>query len=106
MEKESHAEIETLFFGTARVKTRTIELMRNKIDGDDGRRQLGLIFNISSIAGLCVFPGHTYYHAGTIAVEVAAPGLEHIHLVEPSGVKTNFEGHKQGHDPATPSLAR
>lgn len=29
----------------------------------------GIIFNISSLAGLCAFPGHAYYHAGKFAVE-------------------------------------
>lgn len=29
----------------------------------------GLIFNISSLAGVCAFPGHAYYHAGKFAVE-------------------------------------
>lgn len=63
-EEESHQEMETLFFGTARVTMRSVEAMRQA----EGRRG-GLIFNISSLAGLCAFPGHAYYHAGKFAVE-------------------------------------
>lgn len=63
-EDETHQEIETLFFGTARVTTRTIEVMRQAED-----HRGGVIFNISSLAGLCAFPGHAYYHAGKFAVE-------------------------------------
>jgi NAD(P)-dependent dehydrogenase (short-subunit alcohol dehydrogenase family) len=63
-EEEMHAEIETLFFGTVRVTTRAIEYMRQ---GKEGRG--GLIFNISSLAGLVAFPGHAFYHAGKFAVE-------------------------------------
>lgn len=63
-EAEAHQEIETLFFGTARVTVRAVEVMRQAAD-----HRGGLIFNISSLAGLCAFPGHAYYHAGKFAVE-------------------------------------
>lgn len=63
-EEETHQEIETLFFGTARVTTRAIEIMRQS-----KTQRGGIIFNISSLAGLCAFPGHAYYHAGKFAVE-------------------------------------
>lgn len=63
-EEEAHQEMETLFFGTARVTTQAIGVMRQ---GKDQRG--GLIFNISSLAGLCGFPGHAYYHASKFAVE-------------------------------------
>ena len=63
-EEETHQEIETLFFGTARVTTRAVEVMR-QAEGHRG----GVIFNISSLAGLCGFAGHAYYHAGKFAVE-------------------------------------
>ena len=63
-EEETHQEMETLFFGTARVTTRAIEVMRQSDD-----RKGGVIFNISSLAGLCAFPGHAYYHAAKFAVE-------------------------------------
>lgn len=63
-EEQAHREMETLFFGTARVTTRAIKVMRQSQD-----RRGGIIFNISSLAGLCAFPGHAYYHAGKFAVE-------------------------------------
>lgn len=63
-EEEIHQEMETLFFGTARVTVRAIEVMRQAKD-----HRGGLIFNISSLAGLCAFPGHAYYHAAKFAVE-------------------------------------
>lgn len=55
--------METLFFGTARVTMRAVENMRR------GEGRGGVVFNVSSIAGLCGFPGHAYYHAGKWAVE-------------------------------------
>lgn len=63
-EEQAHQEIETLFFGTARMTTRAIENMRQS-----ETRRGGIIFNISSLAGQCAFPGHAYYHAGKWAVE-------------------------------------
>jgi NAD(P)-dependent dehydrogenase (short-subunit alcohol dehydrogenase family) len=63
-EDETHKEMETLFFGTARVTALAIGVMR-QAEGHRG----GIIFNISSLAGLCAFPGHAYYHAGKFAVE-------------------------------------
>jgi NAD(P)-dependent dehydrogenase (short-subunit alcohol dehydrogenase family) len=63
-EEEIHQEMETLFFGTVRVTVRAIEVMRQAKD-----HRGGLIFNISSLAGLCAFPGHAFYHAGKFAVE-------------------------------------
>ncbi|OQD89395.1 hypothetical protein PENANT_c002G11303 [Penicillium antarcticum] len=77
-EEEMHQEMETSFFGTVRVTTRSIEVMRQAKD-----RHGGLIFQISSLAGLCAFPGHAFYHAINFCI------------VEPSGVKTSFEGHSK-----------
>lgn len=59
-----HDEMETLFFGTARVTMKAVENMRQHATGRGG-----VIFNISSVAGLCAFPGHSFYHAGKWAVE-------------------------------------
>ncbi|KAK0636964.1 hypothetical protein B0T17DRAFT_627023 [Bombardia bombarda] len=116
-EEETHQEMETLFFGTARVTTRAIEVMR-QAENHRG----GVIFNMSSLAGLCAFPGHAYYHAGKFAVEGWSEAVaREMHpdwnskppstqgrldgwliratvnfcIVEPSGVKTNFEGHSK-----------
>ncbi|KAJ9136553.1 Short-chain dehydrogenase/reductase-like protein SDR [Pleurostoma richardsiae] len=106
-EEETHQEIETLFFGTARVTTRAIEVMRQAED-----HRGGIIFNISSLAGLCAFPGHAYYHAGKFAVEGWSESVaREMHpdwninfcIVEPSGVKTNFEGHSKAHTKPHPA---
>lgn len=55
--------METLFFGTTRVTMHAIKIMRQ-----EQSRRGGLIFNMSSLAGVCAFPGHAYYHAGKFAV--------------------------------------
>ncbi|PLB51425.1 NAD(P)-binding protein [Aspergillus steynii IBT 23096] len=103
-EEESHQEIETLFFGTARVTMRSVEVMRQSKHPETGNFRGGVIFNISSLAGLCAFPGHAYYHAGKFAVEGWTESVaREMHpdwkinfcIVEPSGVKTNFEGHSK-----------
>jgi NAD(P)-dependent dehydrogenase (short-subunit alcohol dehydrogenase family) len=71
-EDEAHQEVETLFFGTARVMMRAVGVMRERAEREaveGGSSRGGVIFNISSLAGLCGFPGHAYYHAGKFAVE-------------------------------------
>jgi len=108
-EDETHEEIETLFFGTARVTTRATEVMRQTKD-----HRGGLIFNISSLAGLCAFPGHAYYHAGKFAVEGFSESVaREMHpdwninfcIIEPGGVKTNFEGHSKARTKPHPAYA-
>ncbi|CAG7932479.1 unnamed protein product [Penicillium olsonii] len=115
-EEEIHRAMETVFFGTVRVTTRSVAVMRQ------GGGRGGLIFQISSLAGLCAFPGHAFYHAGKFAVEGFSESvaremhpdwngeffeyfdvgngselivLVNFCIVEPSGVKTNFEGHSR-----------
>ncbi|KAI2627079.1 hypothetical protein GGS26DRAFT_151873 [Hypomontagnella submonticulosa] len=94
-EEAMHQEIETLFFGTVRVTLQAIKVMRQEKD-----HRGGLIFNISSLAGVCAFPGHAFYHAGKFAVEGWSESVaREMHpdwninfcIVEPSGMKTNFE---------------
>ncbi|KAL2136514.1 hypothetical protein VTI74DRAFT_3339 [Chaetomium olivicolor] len=108
-EEETHREMETLFFGTARVTTRAVEVMRQA----EGRRG-GVVFNMSSLAGLCAFPGHAYYHAGKFAVEGFTESVaREVHpdwnisfcVIEPSGVKTNFEGHSKARTKPYPAYA-
>ncbi|CAM1505893.1 Fc.00g115300.m01.CDS01 [Cosmosporella sp. VM-42] len=110
-EEEVHREMETLFFGTVRVTTRAIGVMRQSED-----HRGGIIFNISSLAGQCAFPGHAFYHSGKFAVEGFSESVaREVHpdwnsnslirrlfnlivnfcIVEPSGVKTSFEGHSK-----------
>ncbi|KIN06774.1 hypothetical protein OIDMADRAFT_36571 [Oidiodendron maius Zn] len=108
-EEEIHEEMETLFFGTARVTVHAIEVMRQAKD-----HRGGLVFNISSLAGLCGFPGHAYYHAGKFAVEGFTESVaREMHpdwninfcIVEPSGVNTNFEGQSKVHTKPHPAYA-
>jgi len=98
-EQEMHDELETLFFGTVRVTMNAIKVMRQEKD-----HRGGLIFNISSLAGVCGFPGHAFYHAGKFAVEGWTESVaREMHpdwninfcIVEPSGVKTRFETHSK-----------
>ncbi|KAI0973812.1 hypothetical protein F4678DRAFT_410698 [Xylaria arbuscula] len=93
-EEEMHAQLETNFFGTVRVATRAAKVMRSK----DGRG--GLIFNVSSLAGVAAFPGFAFYHASKFAVEGWSESFArelhpdwniNICIVEPGGIKTNFE---------------
>ncbi|KAI6868215.1 hypothetical protein KC334_g19378, partial [Hortaea werneckii] len=114
-EDQMHEQLETNFFGTVRVAMKAVEIMRQR-PGRDG----GLVFNMSSLAGVCAFPGHAFYHASKYAVEGWTESVAremspewniNFCLVEPAGVKTNFEGHSKAHtaphpayaDPAMPS---
>ncbi|KAJ8065355.1 hypothetical protein OCU04_006043 [Sclerotinia nivalis] len=106
-EEEAHLEIETLFFGTARVTMRAVEVMRQHKE-----HRGGVIYQISSLAGLCSFPGNAYYHAGKYAVEGWTESVaREMHpdwninfcIIEPSGVKTNFEGHGKAHTAPHPA---
>ncbi|KAK1590294.1 uncharacterized protein LY79DRAFT_516283 [Colletotrichum navitas] len=108
-EEETHRELETLFFGTARVTTRAVENMRQSAD-----RRGGVVFNVSSLAGQCGFPGHAYYHAGKWAVEGWTESVaREMHpqwninfcILEPSGVRTNFEGHSKARTAPHPAYA-
>lgn len=107
-EEETHHEIETLFFGTARVTTRAIEIMRQA--GGRG----GVIFNMSSLAGQLGFAGHAYYHAGKHAVEGFSESVArelhpdwniNICILEPSGVRTSFEHHSKVRTKPHPAYA-
>ncbi|KAI7157475.1 hypothetical protein KC349_g5579 [Hortaea werneckii] len=114
-EDQMHEQLETNFFGTVRVAMKAVEIMRQR-----PRRDGGLVFNMSSLAGVCAFPGHAFYHASKYAVEGWTESVAremspewniNFCLVEPAGVKTNFEGHSKAHtaphpayaDPAMPS---
>ncbi|KAF3800407.1 putative oxidoreductase [Colletotrichum gloeosporioides] len=108
-EEETHLEMETLFFGTARVSTRAIGVMRQHPE-----HRGGVIFNISSLAGQVGLPGHAYYHASKWAVEGWSESVaREMHpdwninfcIVEPAGVKTNFEGHSKAHTAPHPAYA-
>lgn len=94
-EADSHEIMETNFFGTVRTTLAALPLMR---EGGRG----GLVMNISSVAGVCAFPGHAFYHASkhavegwteSVAKEVSQEWGISFCIVEPAAVKTNFEGH-------------
>jgi short-subunit dehydrogenase len=96
-ESETHEIMETNFFGTVRTTTAALPHMRASGNG-------GLIMNISSVAGVCAFPGHSFYHASKHAVEGWTESLAkevsqewgiNFVIVEPAAVKTNFEGHSK-----------
>ncbi|KAK1993059.1 NAD(P)-binding protein [Colletotrichum falcatum] len=113
-EHETHREMETLFFGTARVTTRAVENMRRPDDRDRDLHRGGLVFNVSSLAGQCGFPGHAYYHAGKWAVEGWTESVaREMHprwkinfcILQPSGVRTHFEGHSKARTAPHPAYA-
>ncbi|KAF1344933.1 short-chain dehydrogenase/reductase-like protein SDR [Delphinella strobiligena] len=98
-EQEMHDELETLFFGTVRVTMNAVKVTRQQEDHCGG-----LIFNISSLAGVCGFPGHAFYHASKFPVEGWTESVaREMHpdwnlnfcVVEPSGVKTRFATHSE-----------
>ncbi|KAF9880112.1 short chain dehydrogenase [Colletotrichum karsti] len=108
-EEETHQEMETLFFGTARVTTGAIGIMRQHPE-----HRGGVIFNISSLAGQLGLAGHAYYHAGKWAVEGWTESVaREMHpdwninfcIIEPAAVKTNFEGHSKAHTAPHPAYA-
>ncbi|KAI1347270.1 NAD(P)-binding protein [Xylaria sp. FL0043] len=94
-EEEMHEQLETNFFGTVRVATRAAKVMRQSKE-----RRGGVIFNISSLAGVAAFPGFSFYHASKFAVEGWSESFArelhpdwniNVCIVEPGGIKTNFE---------------
>ncbi|KAF7538518.1 hypothetical protein G7054_g2928 [Neopestalotiopsis clavispora] len=94
-EEEMHAQFETNFFGTVRVATQATRVMRKSQE-----HRGGIIFNISSLAGVAAFPGQAFYHASKFAVEGWSESFArelhpdwniNICIVEPGGVKTEFE---------------
>jgi NAD(P)-dependent dehydrogenase (short-subunit alcohol dehydrogenase family) len=87
---EAHAQLETLFFGVARMCREVLPAMR--------AQGHGLIVNMSSIGGLIALPFQSFYSAAKFAVEgysealrqeVSPFGIEVV-LVEPSDFHTGF----------------
>ncbi|KAF2970321.1 hypothetical protein GQX73_g3178 [Xylaria multiplex] len=92
-EEEMHDQLETNFFGTVRVTTSATRVMRQFHRG-------GIVYNISSLAGVAAFPGQAFYHASKFAVEGWSESFArelhpdwniNICVVEPGGIKTEFE---------------
>ncbi|KAF3765313.1 NAD(P)-binding protein [Cryphonectria parasitica EP155] len=100
-EEEMHDQLETNFFGTVRVATNATRVMRQSKE-----HRGGIIFNISSLAGVAAFPGQAFYHASKFAVEGWSESFArelhpdwniNICVVEPGGVKTEFEHGSKKH---------
>jgi NAD(P)-dependent dehydrogenase (short-subunit alcohol dehydrogenase family) len=103
--EEAHAQLETNFFGVARMCREALPVMR--------RQGGGLIVNMSSIGGLIALPFQAFYSAAKFAVEgysealrqeVAGFGIEVV-LIEPSDFRTGFTERRrmvEGHTDASP----
>lgn len=87
---EAHAQLETLFFGVARMCREVLPVMRGQAGG--------LIVNMSSIGGLIALPFQSFYSAGKFAVEGYSEALRQevepfgiqVVLIEPADVRTGF----------------
>ncbi|KAI1340832.1 short-chain dehydrogenase/reductase-like protein SDR [Xylariaceae sp. FL0016] len=100
-EAQAHDQVETVFFGSARVTMKAVEVMRRSESGSGaGRPRGGVVVQVSSLAGQCAFAGQSYYHAAKWALEGFTESVAremrpdwniNFCLVEPAGVKTNFE---------------
>lgn len=106
---EAHAQLETLFFGVARMCREVLPAMRSQGSG--------LIVNMSSIGGLIALPFQGFYSAAKFAVEgysealrqeVEPFGIEVV-LIEPSDFRTGFTDNRRvvdGHTETSPYRRR
>jgi NAD(P)-dependent dehydrogenase (short-subunit alcohol dehydrogenase family) len=60
-EEQERRQMETLFWGTARITKHAMRVMR-----ENGG---GLVMNVTSVGGFAGLPGNALYHAGKFAVE-------------------------------------
>jgi NAD(P)-dependent dehydrogenase (short-subunit alcohol dehydrogenase family) len=87
---EARAQFETNFFGTVRMVSAVLPLMR--------ARRSGLIVNMSSLAGRVPAPFWGFYNASKFAVEGYTESLRYeltplgiqVAMVEPGAIKTPF----------------
>ena len=96
VEESEDKEVRWMFdvnvFGLGRMTSAVLPGMR--------RKRSGFIVNVSSIAGLCSFPGLGYYNATKHAVEGLSEALWQeveplgikVMIVEPSGFRTDWAG--------------
>ncbi|PSR99358.1 hypothetical protein BD289DRAFT_458542 [Coniella lustricola] len=99
-EEGMHLQMETNFFGVVRVTLQAMQHHHDHHDHDHDHHRGGIIFNMSSLAGVAAFPGYSFYHASKFAVEGWSESFAreldpawnlHMCIVEPGGVKTEFE---------------
>jgi NAD(P)-dependent dehydrogenase (short-subunit alcohol dehydrogenase family) len=87
---EAHAQLETNFFGLARMCRLVLPTMRSRGEG--------LLVNMSSIGGLLAIPFQPFYSAAKFAVEGYSEALRlevqpfgiDVVLIEPSDFRTGF----------------
>lgn len=106
---EAQAQLETLFFGVARMCREVLPVMR--------AQRSGLIVNMSSIGGLIGLPFQSFYSAAKFAVEgyseavrqeVEPFGIDVV-LIEPSDIQTGFTDGRRivaAHTDTSPYRAR
>lgn len=88
--EQARRQLETNFFGAARLTQLVLPAMR--------RQRWGRIVNVSSIGGRVTFPGGGFYHASKYALEALSDALRFelrpfgvaVVLVEPGLVRTGF----------------
>lgn len=86
--EEAKAQLETNFFGAARMMRSVLPIMR--------RQGGGRIVNVTSLAGLLGVPFHAYYSASKFALEGLSEGLRqevrcfgiHVSCIEPGDFRT------------------
>lgn len=88
--EQARRQLETNFFGPARLTQLVLPAMR--------RQRWGRIVNVSSIGGRVTFPGGGFYHASKYALEALSDALRFelrpfgvgVVLVEPGLIRTGF----------------
>ena len=102
-EEEIRAQLETNLFGALWVTQAALPYLREQGSGH--------IIQISSIGGICAFPGIGAYHASkwalegfsqSLAAEVAPFGIN-VTLVEPGGFSTDWAGPSASHSTELPA---
>ena len=102
-EQESREQIETNFFGALWVTQAALPFLRAQGSGH--------VLQVSSIGGICAFPGIGAYHASkwaleglsqSLAQEVAGFGIK-VTLIEPGAYSTDWGGTSARHATAIPA---
>jgi NAD(P)-dependent dehydrogenase (short-subunit alcohol dehydrogenase family) len=102
-EQELREQIETNLFGALWITQAALPYLREQGSGH--------IIQVSSIGGICAFPGIGAYHASKWALEGISQALAgevremgiHVTIIEPGGFSTDWAGPSAKH--ATPNAA-